>query len=46
MYGFVTKFIILQWKDSYDLFWDEKVKLSGSPQTFFIYIKTSEKNDN
>ena len=32
-------------KDSYDLIRDEKVKLSESPKTF-LYIKTSEKNDN
>jgi len=41
---FVTSFIILQWKDSYDLIGDWKVKLSG--RRFFKYIKNSEKNDN
>ena len=45
MNEFVTSFIILQGKDSYDLFGDEKVELSGSPKTF-LCIKTSEKNDN
>ena len=45
MHEFVTSFIILQWKDSYDLIGDWKVKLSGSPKTF-LCIKTSEKNDN
>ena len=45
LYEFVTSFIILQWKDSYDLIGDRKVKLSGSPKTF-LCIKTSEKNDN
>ena len=38
MHEFVRKFIILQCKDSYDLFGDKKVKLSGSPKTF-LYIK-------
>ena len=41
----LQSFIILQWKDSYDLFSDKKVKLSGIPKTF-LYIKISEKNDN
>ena len=41
----LQSFIILQWKDSYDLIGDEKVNLSGSPKTF-LYIETSEKNDN
>ena len=45
MHEFVTSFIILQWKDSYDLFGDKKVKLSGSPKTF-LCIKTYKKNDN
>ena len=45
LYEFVTSFIILQWKDSYDLIGDGKVKLSVSPKTF-LCIKTSEKNDN
>ena len=33
LYEFVTSFITLQWKDSYDLIGDRKVKLSGSPKT-------------
>ena len=41
----LQSFIILKRKDSYDLFGDKKVKLSGSPKAF-LYIKTSEKNDN
>ena len=45
MHEFVTKFYNFTMKDSHDLFRDEKVKLSGSPKTF-LYIKTSEKNDN
>ena len=36
VYEFVTSFIILQWKDSYDLIGDRKVKLSGSPKTFYV----------
>ena len=34
MHEFVTSFIILQWKDSYDLFRDKRVKLSESPKKF------------
>ena len=34
----LQSFIILQWKDSYDLIVYKKVNLSGSPKTFFYTL--------